>query len=143
MGELPAHAGQLREAGGKYGVQYTGPLSRAMRAQEAAGFQRTIQSQLEIVKVTGNVEVFDNFDFDVIIPEVANIQGVPESWMASPQKIAAKRQARQQAAEQQQQIQALPAQAAMVKAQASVAKQGGQAAVAMTPGGRPSPVSGQ
>lgn len=119
MGELDPMPTKLRDAGGKYGVHYTGPLSRAMRAQEAAGFQRTIQSQLEIVKVTGNVEVFDNFDFDTAATETAEIQGVPASWMADPAMVLAKRKARAQAQQRQEAIQAAPAQAAMMKAQAA------------------------
>ena len=53
-------------------------------------------------------------------------------WTANPQQIAAKRKARASAQNRAEQIQALPAQAAMVKAQAVAAKaQGGQPQQAM------------
>jgi hypothetical protein len=52
---------------------------------------------------------------------------VPESWMADDQTVAKKRQSRAQAMAKQQQIQALPAQAAMVKAQSVAQKNAGGA----------------
>jgi hypothetical protein len=82
-----------------------------------AGFQRTIQATLEVVKVTQDPSPFDVFDFDKATRDTAQIQAVPESWMADDKTIAQKRQARAQAAQQQAQIQAMPAQAAMMKAQ--------------------------
>ncbi len=53
------------------------------------------------------------------------IQAVPERWLNDDETIAGKRQTRAEQAVQQQQIQALPAQAAMIKAQAVVAKAAG------------------
>jgi hypothetical protein len=112
----------LREAGGEYQVIYTSPISRAMRAQEAAGFIRTVETAKEIVNITQDPSYLDPFDFDVAIPAIADIQGTPLSWMATEEKIKAKRQARAQAQQAQMQIQAMPAQAAMIKAQAAVQK---------------------
>jgi hypothetical protein len=125
QGELPQMPGELREAKGSYQVVYTSPLSRAMRAQEAAGFMRTVESVKEIVAITQDPSLLDSFEFDTAIPAIAEIQAVPESWMASPDSIKKKRDARAKAQQQQQQIQALPAQAAMLKAQAVVSKAGG------------------
>lgn len=124
---LPPMPPRLREAKGEYQVVYTSPLARAMRAQEAAGWMRTLEHAKEVVAITQDPSPLDRFDFDVAIPEIAEINSVPASWMADDQKVAEKRKARAQAQQQQAQIQALPAQAAMVKAQAVAAKaQGGQ-----------------
>ena len=112
----------IRESGAGFDVVYTSPISRAMRAQEAAGFMRTVESVKELVNITGDASLLDPFDFDVAIPAIAEIQAVPFSWMAPPEKIAMKRKARAQSQAQQAQIQALPAQAAMMKAQAVVNK---------------------
>ncbi len=65
------------------------------------------------------------------------IQAVPERWLNDDSTIKAKRQARAQQAAQQAQIQALPAQAAMVKAQAVVQKAGAPPAPAGA--GQPGP----
>jgi Bacteriophage head to tail connecting protein len=119
----------LKEAGGAYGVVYDGPLARAAKAQFASGFMRTLQSAQEVVNVTGDTSLLDVFDFDTALPEIAKIQGVPVTWLASDDEVAKKRKARAQAQARQEAIQAAPAQAAMMKAQA-VAGQSQQGAVA-------------
>ncbi len=124
----------MREAKGEYRVVFTSPMFKAMRAGEAAGFLRTMESALEVAGQMQDQSVLDWADHDVAWPEIARIQSVPESWMASPDKIAAKRQARAKAAQQQQQVQAMPAQAAMLKARAVVAEKGGQQVQGQMPG---------
>jgi hypothetical protein len=122
LGLLPPMPPRLREAKGEYTVVYTSPLSRAMRSQEAAGFMRTLESVKELVNITGDQSLLDPFEFDTAVPGIAEIQSVPESWMASGQSIAKKRQNRAQQQAIQQKIQAMPAQAAMIKAQAVASK---------------------
>jgi hypothetical protein len=142
---LPPMPARLKEARGSYGLVYTSPLARAMRAQEAAGFMRTVETVKELVNITQDMSLLDRFDFDVAVPAIAEIQSVPESWMADDKKVADKRKQRAQTQQQQAQIQAMPAQAAMMKAQAAVAKtqaetpqpqeQGVQPASPLTQGG--------
>lgn len=119
---LPPMPPLLREAQGAYQVVYTSPLSRAQRAGEAAGFMRTVESVKELVNITGDPSLLDPFEFDVAIPDIAEIEAVPESWMATAQSVQNKRKNRAQAQQRQEQIQSLPAQAAMLKAQSVVAK---------------------
>lgn len=113
---LPPMPRVIQEAQGSGQIMYTSPLARDMRASEVAGFNRTLETALSVVNATQDPSALDTFDFDTIMPSVAKINGMPESWSASQEKIDAKRQARQQAAEQQAKIQAMPAQAAMLKA---------------------------
>lgn len=115
---------RLREARGYYEVTDTSPLSLAASAGKAAGFLRTIEQVRELVNVTQDQSLLDPFDFDTATPEIARINNVPEAWMADSQAIAKKRQNRAQAQKQQQDIQAAPAQAAMIKARAVAAKSG-------------------
>ncbi len=124
MGLLPPMPEILRQAGGDYGVNYTSPLARAARAQEAAGFMRVVETATNIATATGDPSIFDNFDFDTALPDIGYIQSVPESWMSDPKQMQAKRQARQQAAQAQQQIQAAPAAAALMSAHAKQAQAG-------------------
>jgi hypothetical protein len=124
MGLLPPMPPRLREAGGEYQMVSTSPLARAMRAQNAAGFMRTVESVKELVQITGDTSLLHPFNFKVAIPAIADIQMVPESWMASPDEIAQKDKALAQSQERQAQIQAAPAQAAMIKAQAVASKNG-------------------
>jgi hypothetical protein len=125
---------ELIEARGEYEVVYTSPLSRSQRAQEAAGFMRTVETALSVSSQMQDPSILDPFNFDEALPAIAEIQSVPPSWMNSEQQIAAKRQARAKAQAQQQQIQALPAQAAMLKAQATVSKANGQPTPAQVAG---------
>lgn len=119
---LPPMPPRLAEARGEYQVVYTSPISRAMKAQEAAGFIRTVETVKELVNITQDPSLLDPFDFDTAIPAIADIQAVPISWMADDEQIMQKRKGRAQAQARKEQIQAMPAQAAMLKAQATVQK---------------------
>lgn len=138
LGVLPPMPPRLREAKAALGVIFTSPLARAMKAQEAAGFFRTIEGAKELVAVTQDPSILDRFDFDVAMPAIASIQSVPESWMADDAKMAAKRKARADAAQRQEMIQAAPAAAAMMKARAA---SGVQAAPAQAPAAPGSPLT--
>jgi len=122
LGLLPQMPPEMREARGEYQVVYTSPLALSQRAQEAAGFIRTVETAKEVVNITQDPSYLDRFDFDTALPEIAAIQNVPEHWMADDQMVANKRKARAQSQAQQAAIQAMPAQAAMMKAQAAVQK---------------------
>ena len=139
---LPPMPPALREAGGGYSIVHTSPMSRAMRAGEVSGFMRAMENTKELVQITGDVSLLDPYDFDVIEPEIADVQAVPANWMATPQKIAEKRKNRAAAQQRQEQIQAAPAQAAIIKAQAAMAKSGGQQQPQQG-GGMVGPPSGQ
>ena len=142
---LPPMPAALREAGGSYSILHTSPMSRAMRAGEVSGFMRAMENTKELVQITGDVSLLDPYNFDVIEPEIAEVQAVPANWMATKQQIDEKRKNRAAAQQRQEQIQAAPAQAAMIKAQAVMAKaRGGQAGQAPQgqqmqgpPGGQP------
>ena len=122
QGLLPPTPPELKEAGGKFKVGYSSPLAKAMRAQEAAGFIRTVESVKELVNITQDMSLLDPFDFNAAAVGIADIQSVPPSWMASPEAIQQKAQARAEQQKKQEAIQAAPAQAAMMKAQAAVQK---------------------
>lgn len=128
LGLLEPMPPRLQEASGQYGVIYTSPLSRAMRAQEAAGFMRTVEAVTTVAQVTADPSLFDVFDFDTAVPQIAEINGVKPSWMADDQKILAKREGRAKAQARQEQIQAAPAAAALLKAGVAQKEAG------MTPG---------
>jgi len=121
---LPPLPGLLREAKGEYHVSYSSPLTRDMRAQDIAGFQRTVEFAQTIAANIQDPSIMDRFDWDAALPDIAANQSVPESWMADDNMVAAKRQKREQLRQQQAQVQSLPAQAAMLKARAAVAKAG-------------------
>jgi hypothetical protein len=115
---------RLREARGAYEITDTSPLSLAASAGRAAGFLRSLEQVRELVNITQDMSLLDPFDFDTAIPEISRINNVPEAWMADAQSIAAKRKNRAAAQQRQEQIQAAPAQAAMIKARAVAAQAG-------------------
>ena len=117
---LPEMPGIMIEAGAGYEVVYTSPMARAMKAQEAGGFARTLQLMSEYINVTGDPSVADWVDMDIAMPETADIYGVPVRWVASEKQVAAKRQARAEAQAKEQAIQAAPAAAALMKTQAEI-----------------------
>ena len=116
QGKLPPMPTELKEAAGNYKIEYDSPISRAQRSEEAAGLMRTVENALAVVNVTQNPEPLDYFNWDVIIPEVASIQGTPERWMRSMQEVQGIRQGRAQQQQAEQVIQAAPAAASMMKA---------------------------
>jgi hypothetical protein len=121
-GKLPPMPPLLREAKGEYKIVYTSPLARAMRSQEVAGYMQTVEFARDVVNITGDPGLMDAFDFDVALPEIAEIRNVPERWMAGPDKIAAARKQRAQAQERETEVKELPGKAAIIKAQAITLK---------------------
>lgn len=121
---LPPQPGLLREAKGEYHIIYTSPLSKAMRAGDAVGFQRYLQTAIQISQATGDPSPFDELDLNVALPDVADIYGMPERYRNSPEAKAAIRKARQDKEQRQEQVQAAPAAAALQKAEAAKAKAG-------------------
>jgi hypothetical protein len=109
---------RLQEAMGQYEVTDTSPLARAAKAGEAAGFMRSVETTRELVNVTQDLSLLDPYDFDTATRDIADINSVPERWMASDDVIKGKRQARAKQQQDQQAIAAGPAAAAMIKARA-------------------------
>lgn len=126
---LPEMPKVLKDANGEYEVVHTSPLTRTMRAQEAAGAMRTLETGIAVVQATQNPEALDGLAVDRMMQGIAEIQGVPASWQASEQEMQQKKQARQQMQQADTANKALPNQAAMLSAKAKLmtaqSKQGG------------------
>jgi hypothetical protein len=120
--KLPPMPKELAEANGEYQVEYTSPLNNYMRAGQAAGFMRTVESMMPIVQAVQDPSLFDIFDFGRAFTDIADIQAVPASYMATDQEKQRKQQQRMQQLQAQMQIQAAPGQAGLMSAQAKVMK---------------------
>lgn len=116
QGLLPPMPPELLEAKGEYSVEYEGPMARAMRAEEASGAMRSLESTLAVVNVTQDPSPLDHFNMDVITPEIAEINGTPLRWMNTLDQIKAIRDNRAQQQQTAQAIQAAPAAAGLMKA---------------------------
>lgn len=115
-GLLPPMPPEMREAGGGIHLIYDSPLSRAMQAEEAAGFMRMLETAIQFSTATQDPSALDWLNVDSAMPELADIQAVPARWVSTPDQVAQKRQGRQQAAETQQLIDAAPGIAGIAKA---------------------------
>lgn len=116
QGLLPPMPQILVEAQGSYTVTYNSPLSRAMRAEEAAGVVRVVDHILPIVQATQDPSPLDNFDMDVIVRELADIQAVPEHWMKSLEDVEQIRANRAEEAERAARAAEAPGEAALMNA---------------------------
>lgn len=105
----------LKEAKGEYRIEYDSPLSRSQRAEEASGALRTVQWAAEIAAKTQDPAALDWFNFDEMIPELADINAMPQRWLNDPAIVMQSRQGRQQAQQAQQMIEAGPTIAALAK----------------------------
>ena len=115
QGLLPEMPPELKEAGGEYEIVFDSPLSRAQRAEQAAGLMRTVGWASELAAQSQDPTPLDHVNWDVIIPELSQIQAVPTRWMKDESQLEALRAARQQAAATQQVIEAGPTIAALSK----------------------------
>lgn len=120
-GLLPPMPPEMKEAGAGIHLIYDSPLSRAMQAEEASGFMRTLETAINFSQATQDPSALDWLDVDTAMPEIADIQAVPARWISTPDQVAAKRQGRQQAAQQQKLADAAPAIASILKTTGSAA----------------------
>jgi hypothetical protein len=91
---LPPMPDILIEAEGEYEIEYTSPLSRAMRAEEGVAILRTLEMVQPIAAM--DPSVMDNFDSDKITRILAETNGAPMKIMRRQEDIAAVRETRAQ-----------------------------------------------
>jgi hypothetical protein len=113
---LPDMPEAMLEAEGEFEIEYESPLSRAQRAEEAAGLFRTIEFAATYANVTQDPGAFDWIDIDTAMPQVMEINGVPAAWRKSMDQVMSEREGRNQQAQQAQMIEAAPAAAQLIKA---------------------------
>lgn len=113
---LPPLPPAMVEAGGDYEIEYDSPLTRAQRAEEAAGWLRTLEAAIAYANTTQDLSVLDNFNADRIYTDLAEINAVPVHWMNDPNTISVLRQQREQQRMAQMAVEAAPAAAGVMKA---------------------------
>lgn len=83
----------LKERGGQYGIEYTSPLSRMQKSDEALGTERVLQSALPFAQI--DPSIMDNFDLDAYIDIIGQANGAPARLFRPQDQKAALRQNRQ------------------------------------------------
>ena len=112
-GALPPMPLKLVQAGGIRSIVHTSPLSLAQRSREGVAIMNTIQAIMPMAQVDPGV--LDNFDFDSIARELADINGVPEKILFTRDQVAAIKDQKAQAQQAQQLLQAAPVAASAAK----------------------------
>jgi len=112
----------LIEAEGEYTIEYDSPFSRSQRAEEATGLMRIFDWATNVATTTGNPSILDHFDPDKIVPELAQIHGIPAKWMRGEDDIQLIRKERQDAQDVEETARLAPGVAALAKSGA-VAKE--------------------
>lgn len=115
QGLLPPMPPVLKEAGAEFRIEYDSPLSRAQRAEEASGLIRTVESVLAVTNVTGDLSPLDHFNWDEIVPDLSEINAVPNKWRRDIEEVENIRAQRAQAQQQQQVMDSAPGLAALAK----------------------------
>jgi len=116
QGLLPPLPQALIEAEGEFEIEYDSPLTRSQRAEEAAGWLRTLEAAIAYANTTQDLSALDHFNVDAIYPALAEINAVPPSWMNGPDQVQALREQRAQQSQMQQMVEAAPAAAGVMKA---------------------------
>ncbi len=125
QGLIPEPPPILAEAGGLFGVEYDSPMSRMLRAENASGFQRSLETAATVAQMTGDISIMDHFDFDKAIPGLNDINGMPVDWTRSEKEVAAIRESRKQQAEQQMMMENAQGLAGAVESMNALGGQGG------------------
>jgi hypothetical protein len=122
---LPEVPPALAEAGGAFEIEYDAPMSRIARAENAAGFMRSLDTALQLVQATQDPSPLDWFNFDAAMPAIQDINGSPIEWTNTPEQVEALRQARQQQQQQQQLLEQAPALASAAETASGLAEDDG------------------
>jgi len=113
---LPPMPLVLQQAGIEYKTEYDSPLSRAQKAENAAGLMQLVNWAKDIVAVTQDPSPLDWINWDEAMPQLGSISAVPTRWINDQKGVDAIRAQRQKAQAMQHAADAAPALASVAKA---------------------------
>lgn len=120
QGRLPPQPRLLKSAKGKYKIIYDSPISRSQKAEPVAGAMRTLEAFSNYAQMTQDPSILHLINIDVAGPAIADANGMPPSWLNTIEQVQKLRAAQKQQQQQQTAIQAAPAAAGIIKAQAAM-----------------------
>lgn len=130
QGLLPPMPKMLASSRGDYKIVFDSPITRTQKSEWASGAVRAMEIFTNYSQATQDPSILDYIDMDHAAPQIADIYGVPQTWIRSTKDIAAIRQQRAKQQALQAAIQAAPAAAGMAKAGVPVPGMGGPTAPA-------------
>jgi hypothetical protein len=89
LGLLDDMPPEVQEAGGVYQLRYENPLSRARKAEAAAGFYQLMNGLSPLIQADPQStipELFRAYPFQKVMNGLAAIHGVPASWESTEQE---------------------------------------------------------
>lgn len=86
QGNLPPMPDVLVEAEGDFEIEYDSPLSRAQRSEQVVGISRTFEVLAPLAST--QPDIFDVFDGDALAQLAAEVNGVPQKVLNTPEKCA-------------------------------------------------------
>jgi hypothetical protein len=110
--EMP---GELLEAEGEYTIEYSSPLSRAQKAEEALGTERTVASLMEKAQLTGDMSIVDPINWDEYRKIIGEANGAPSRLFHEEEVYQQKAEQRLQAQQAQAIASAAPGVASAMK----------------------------
>lgn len=107
-GIIPPIPPEILELGvdGVVDIEYTSPLSRLQKSEDAVGILRTLDAVTPIAQIDGSV--LDTFDWDETVRILSEVNGVPARALLGKEEVAQKRASRQEQANAQQLLEAGP-----------------------------------
>jgi hypothetical protein len=123
---MPPMPPALREAGRAYRITDTSPLSQLAKMGGAAGFNMWVENLRQLAADTQDPSWLDIVSRDRSARGLAETYSVPIDYTATEDELAQKAKSRANAQQQQARVEALPAEAAMISAQAKAASKGPQ-----------------
>ena len=102
-GELPEDIPEelLVNGGLEFNIEYTGPISHMQQSNQLLSYNRFFGNLGTFVEI--NPRVMDNFDFDEIVRDGAQLSGIPLKHLKTDEEVKIQRQAEAQAAAQERQ----------------------------------------
>lgn len=116
QGLLPPQPKMLASTKGNYKIVFDSPITRTQKSEWASGAVRAMEIFTNYAQATQDPSILDYIDMDHAAPQIADIYGMPQTWIRSPQDIANIRNHRAKQQATQTAIQAAPAIAGMAKA---------------------------
>lgn len=103
----------LKELGGEFNIEYTNPLSKMQRSEEALSTERTVQALLPLAQI--DPSILDPIDWREYANIMREANGAPARLFKSDDELQSERDAKQQEAAMQQMVQAAPQVAGSIK----------------------------
>lgn len=103
------------QANPEYDVVYCSPLAKSARAESVAGFSHIVEMAMNYAKMSGNTKPLKLINFERALPEIADQQSVPPSWLNTPEEVAAEAAQEAEAQKIEQMTKALPGVASLAR----------------------------